>query len=330
MRKRRDQDQIALCELQRSRGIEPPENPHTALLEAHGYRQLMQLVFDIPSIGAKAIGAVSNARSFRIGPPGADAASSVGKKNPIAKRLLIEEFVKKFEPFFEIWRTTSAKKSKDMRGVLVVIGEIHYEPSIEAFIKKVMLGFSRTQGDRFFSEGGHEIVCDEREELYKMEPGDCRLLEKNSEAFQYLSKLGHELNQRLADCILYLKAHIPSAEELEKESTFHYIKFIEEYSSKLPIHARLGFSQVYSKAEAADVRAGKEADRLMDERNRYMIDQVLKNLTNERVNYLIVGADHLKGIRDLVSDRPCIFMTPRSIIEKDPSKSLEIDVKDEL
>lgn len=217
-----------------------------------------------------------------------------------------------------------------MRGVLIVVGELHHEPSIQSIVKKVMLGFSHTQGDRFFVEGGDELICEQREDLYKMESGDCRLLEKDSEAYWYLRKLNDELDQRLIDCVQYLKAHIPATEEIEVESTFHYVKFIEQYSSKLPTHARLGFNKVYLKAEAADIRAGEEGKRLMDERNRYMVDRLLLDLTNERVNYLIVGADHLKGIRDLVKDRSCIFMMPRSIVEKDPAMSLEIDIKDEL
>lgn len=38
MRERCDQAQMTLSELQRSRGVEPPENPHTSILEAYGYR----------------------------------------------------------------------------------------------------------------------------------------------------------------------------------------------------------------------------------------------------------------------------------------------------
>ena len=80
MRKQREQDQITLSKLQRSRGVEPPENPHTEILEAYGYRQLMELVMDIPSMGAKALNTVGNAMSFRIGPPGADAASASAER----------------------------------------------------------------------------------------------------------------------------------------------------------------------------------------------------------------------------------------------------------
>ena len=61
MRKRCDQAQVTLSELQRSRGVEPPENPHTEILEAYGYRQLMELVMDIPSMGARALNAVGKA-----------------------------------------------------------------------------------------------------------------------------------------------------------------------------------------------------------------------------------------------------------------------------
>jgi len=84
MRERRDQDQTTLSELKRSRGVEPAENPHAEILEAYGYRQLMELVMDIPSMGAKALNAVGNAMSFRIGPPGADFSDKASRRNVAA------------------------------------------------------------------------------------------------------------------------------------------------------------------------------------------------------------------------------------------------------
>ncbi|MFY7955669.1 MAG: hypothetical protein ACOVN8_05870, partial [Burkholderiaceae bacterium] len=129
MRERRDQAQMTLPELQRSHGVEPAENPHTEILEAYGYRQLMELVMDIPSMGAKALNAVGKAMSFRIGPLGAEAAPVASKKTPVSKKLSIDEFVKKHVKDFEIWLSPSAKNSEDLRGMLVVIGEIHHDES---------------------------------------------------------------------------------------------------------------------------------------------------------------------------------------------------------
>lgn len=331
MRERREQDQMTLSKLQRSRGVEPPENPHTEILAAYGYQQFMEFMMDIPSMGAKALNAVGNAISFRIGPPGAEAVPVSIKKTPVSKKLLIDEFVKKHAKDFEIWLSPSAKNSEDLRGMLVVIGELHHDPSIQSSIKKVMLGFSRAQGDRFFIEGGDDLICQQREEEYKMESGDCRILEKDSTAYWYLRKLNDELDQCLIDCVSYIQKHVPSApQELEIESTYHYTDFVKRYSSKLPSHAKLGFYQIYLKAEAADTRTAKEGDRLMDERNVYMINHMLNDMTKARVNYLIVGADHLKGIREHVKHRGCIFMLPKSMLEADPSKNLNVDIKDEL
>lgn len=133
------------------------------------------------------------------------------------------------------------------------------------------------------------------------------------------------------DCVSYLKEHIPAAQQdLEVESTFHYVDFLQRYASKLPSCAKLGFQQVYSKAEAADIRAGEEAERLMSERNRDIANRLLNDLTEARLNYVIVGADHLKGIRGHIEHRRCIFMQPRSIVEEGRSISLTADSKDEL
>ncbi len=331
MRERRDQAQMTLLELQRSRGVEPAENPHTEILEAYGYRQLMELVMGIPSMGAKALNAVGKAMSFRIGPLGAEAAPVASKKTLVSKKLSIDEFVKKHVKDFEIWLSPSAKNSEDLRGMLVVIGEIHHDRSVQSSIKKVMLGFSRTQGDRLFTEGGDEVLCQQREQELEMEFSDCRILEKDSTAYGYLLKLVEELDLRLIDCVSYIKEHIPSAQQdFEVESTFHYVDFIKRYASQLPSHAMLGFYPLYAKAEAADVRATKEGDRLMEERNLDMVNRMLNNLTGAGVNYLIVGADHLKGIREQVKHRRCIFILPRSIVEHNPSKSIKLDLKSEL
>ena len=291
MRKRCDQAQMTLSGLQRSRGVEPPENPHTEILEAYGYRQLMELVMDIPSMGAKALIAVGKAMSFRIGPLGAEAAPVASKKTPVSKKLSIDEFVKKHVKDFEIWLSPSAKDS----------------------------------------EGGDEVLCQQREKELKMEFGDCRILEKDSTAYGYLIKLVEELDLRLIDCVSYIKEHIPSAQQdFEVESTFHYIDFIKRYASQLSSHAMPGFYPLYAKAEAADIRATKEGERLMDERNLDMVNRMLNNLTEVGVNYLIVGADHLKGMREQVKHRRCIFMLPRSIVEHNPSKSIIVDFKSEL
>jgi hypothetical protein len=331
MRERRKQSEMTLTELQRSRGIQSPENPHTQMLDAYGYRQLADLVFSVPKLTLRALNAIGDAMTFRIGPQGADAATVSSKKSPVNKKLSVDEFVKKHTKDFEIWLSPSAKKAEDMRGMIVVIGEIHHDPSIQPCIKKLMLAFSRTQGDRFFLEGGDDLNCQQREEDYKMQSGDCRILEKDSAAYWHLRQLTEELDKKLMDCVSYLKEHIPAAQQdLEVESTSHYVDFVQRYASKLPSYAKLGFQQVYSKAEAADIRAGEEAERLMSERNRYIANRLLNDLTEARLNYVIVGADHLKGIRGHIEHRRCIFMQPRSIVEEGRSISLTADSKDEL
>ncbi len=331
MRDRRQQSELTLTELQRSRGIQPPENPHIQMLDAYGHRQLADLVFSVSRLTLRALNAIGDTMTFRIGPPGADAAIVSSKKSPLNKKLSVDEFVKKHTKDFEIWLSPSAKKAEDMRGMILVIGEIHHDPSIQPCIKRVMLAFSRTQGDRFFLEGGDDLNCQQREEDYKMQSGDCRILEKDSAAYWHLRQLTEELDKKLIDCVSYLKEYIPAAQQdLQVESTFHYVDFIQRYSSKLPSYAKLGFHQVYLKAEAADIWAGQECERLMDERNLYMVNRLLNDLTETRLNYMIVGKDHLNGIRGHIKHRRCIFMQPRSLVEEGRSISLMADSKDEL
>lgn len=176
MRERRAQSEMTVIKLQRSRGVEQASNSHAEVLEAYGYRQLAQWVIDMPANVMHAVQAMNEALgdavSFRIGPPGAQAAPARSNS------LSVDDFMKKFSANFEIRLSTAARNSADMRGIVIVIGEHHYEPSIQGLIKEVMFEFRRIRGDRFFMEGGSESFCEERVEQYQMQHNDCELLEK--------------------------------------------------------------------------------------------------------------------------------------------------------
>ena len=197
MRERRAKSEMTVRTLQRSRGVEPATNSHAEVLEAYGYRQLAQWVMEMPANVMHAVQAMNEAlsdvMSFQIGPPGAQAAPARG--NPPT----VDDFMKKFSANFEIKLNPAAQNSADMRGMVIVIGEDHLDPSIQASVKKVMFEFRRTRGDRFFMEGDDQGVCEERIEKYLMQRNDCELLEKNSMAFKELIVLKEELSSSLSD-----------------------------------------------------------------------------------------------------------------------------------
>ncbi len=152
MRERRARSEMTVSQLQRSRGVEPATNFHAEVLEAYGYRQLAQWVMDMPAKVLNAVQAMNEALcdavSFRIGPPGAQAAPA--PRNPPS----VDDFLKKFSADFEIRLSPAARHAVDMRGMVIVVGEDHFDPSIQALVKKVMFEFRRTRGDKFFMETG--------------------------------------------------------------------------------------------------------------------------------------------------------------------------------
>ena len=134
MRERRAQSEMTVSKLQRSRGVEPATNSHAEMLEAYGYRQLAQWVIDMPANVMHAVQAMNEALgdavSFHIGPPGAQAAPA--RSNPPS----VNDFMKKFSADYVINLSPAAQNSADMRGMIIIIGEDHFDPSVQALVKK--------------------------------------------------------------------------------------------------------------------------------------------------------------------------------------------------
>ncbi len=233
MRERRAQSEMTVRALQRSRGVEPATNSHAEVLEAYGYRQLAQWVMDMPANVMHALQAMNEALgdavSFRIGPPGAQAAPA--RSNPLS----VDDFMKKFSADFEIRLNSVARKSADMRGMIIVIGEHHYDPSIQAMVQKVMFEFSRRRGDRLFLEGGDEMMRENRLQKYQIQRDDCQLLEKNDAAVNELSIILDEMHLYLYDCAIYLRKHVTfSREDLRDKNSLDIHHFISKHEKKLP------------------------------------------------------------------------------------------------
>lgn len=331
MRERREQRKFTLSELKQIRRVE--ECKHAQLPSVEPYETPRLVTHKKKGTGKDVSfpSLVGDTNFLQIGPSGAEAAVTGTGKTSNSRKFSVDEFVQKHSKNFEIWSSPSAKNSVDMKGMFIVIGEHHYEPEIGRVVKKVMLEFRRTRGDRFFMEGGVGAICEERTEKYTMQSGDCRLLEEDCPAFWYLKELGDLTSRKVLECVAYLRKHVPSAQEqLTAENIFAYIEFVKRHSPGLPSSAIPGYKILRAEASKIDVHATKEAERLRPERDAHMVRGLLEKLTETAVNYVIVGSDHLKSLRDLLTHRRCIFMVPRLIVEKEPSASLFADLKDEL
>ncbi len=168
-------------------------------------------------------------------------------------------------------------------------------------------------------------------EAYVMQSGDCRLLEKECAAFWQLKELADIANQKLLECVAYLRKHVPMAREpWNAQNGFAYLEFMKRHVPQLPSLAIPGYQALKSGALKADVRSREAAERLRPERDAHMARAMLEQLTDTGLNYLIVGSDHLKDVRKLLKNRRSLFMLPRLIVKDEPSASLFAGLRDEL
>lgn len=323
MRERRTQSEMTVSQLQRSRGVEQATNSHAEVLEAYGYRQLAQWVVDIPANVMHAMQAINeafgDAVSFRIGPPGAHAAPA--RSNPPS----VNDFMKKFSANFEIRLSTAARNSADMRGIVIVIGEHHVDPSIQAFVKEVMFEFRRIREDRFFKEGGSEPLCEARVEKYQMQRNDCELLEKNSVALKEVDVIEDEAYRYLRDCVSYLKKHVASAQEdMREESVQGCLDFIKKYEKKLPASKLAAYGDLQRKALEITAQFNNAIVKTIPRRDQQMADYVRDRRSKTGLNFMVVGAVHVNGIAKHLRDLPLMLMVPRAMIQQVPAKKEDL------
>lgn len=315
MRERRAKSEMTVRALQRSRGVEPATNSRAEVLQAYGYRQLAQWVMDMPANVMNAVQAMNEALcdavSFRIGPPGAQAAPAR------SNALSVDDFMKKFSANFEIGLSPAAENSADMRGMVIVIGEDHYDPSIQALVKEVMFAFSRSRGDQFFLEGGSEPFCEERVEQYQMQLDDCELLEKNSAPLKEMYAIEDDTYRYLRDYVSYLKEHIASAQEdLREESVDACLDFIEKYEKNLPASKCATYGDLRTKALEITVQFNNAVVKTAPRRDQQMADYVRDRRSATGLNFMIVGAAHVNGIAKHLPDLPAMLMVPRVMVRE--------------
>ena len=303
MREQREQDQMTLSKLQRSRGVEPPENPHTEILEAYGYRQLMELVMDIPSMGARALNAVGNAMSFRIGPPGADAASASSEwQSP-------ETFSRKHKGAYRVSLNQLAKSRQDMSGVIVLVVEAFSDKASRRNVAAVLRDYKKQPSNQFFLEGGTADICKSRSEIYGIELSACQLMEKGSSRFQELDKADQKIYVNLLACLKQMKTFIPElGSEPMPETTAEGQVLLVRYLDKLPAGGREKIHSRFKAVADAMEEFTSKATQTNAERAKDMANFIRKNRSTDGVNYVVIAKGQEEYLPKLLSDLPCITL----------------------
>ncbi len=324
MRERRKQADMTVRELQRQRGVAPVESTASWWLDAC-YRQLSTQITSLPSTGFQVLQSLTNLLAVDLGPQGCEAAPVVRTASAL------DDFQQKFSTDFEIWLSPSARRSEDMKGMVIVIGEHHNAPEIQAMVKRVMMGFRQSRGDRFFIEGGDLKLCAERVLKYSMDLSDCRLMERDFAEYFKLMKNIDEALRRLGLCVEYLRAHVPAAREgAGAKNILAYTGFIQRHSSQLPPAAISGFNLLVQATNDAMDLAEMSIAQKLPERDKQMAGVVRTERSVSARNYMVVGAQHAQGIRELLQDLPCVVMVPRQMVAENPALRLQGASRQEL
>lgn len=314
MRERRAHSDMTVSQLQLRRGVVRTEEARPS----SGWTRA------ITSMGAQAWQTLTEAFSMEVGPRGAAAAPL------IANARTLSEFQQKFSNDFEIWVSPAAQGAADMKGMLIVIGEDHYDEDIAKSIKQIMGGFRR--GDRFFKEGGTYEGCREREAMYGLRKGACQLLEKGAFAVSQLNAELEDLLVKLEACVDYLRKHVPAAvkENLLAMNIGYYDSFIKRHASNLPPAAAAGLKPLFLASEAKFDEFEANVVKHQSARDQHMANKLRASRYSSGLNYAIVGATHLQGIRTHLRDLPCVFMLPKSLLGDSSITSLLDSSRDEL
>ncbi len=325
MRQRRKQTEMTVGELQRQRGVAPAEKAVPPTAGNYGYRQLSELIGSLPAKGMQGLLGLMDRLTVDIGPLGCAAAPL---NSPVPT---LDAFRDQFSRDFEIWASPAAGRSGDMKGMIVVLGEDHVDPVIQDLIGQVMRSFSPDRGDRFFMEGGDDEICREREQKYAMALNDCQALEKNSPGYSHLSKEADKLLAMLKSCVDYIYAHVPVARaESCGTHVMEHIEFIRHHAKNLPPAAAPSYRPLVRAVNEEMRRQAVITQQQRAERDAHMAAVVRAGRLPSALNYVIVGANHLRGMGAHLRDLPCVFMVPKQVVEELASHGLPSEFRPEL
>ncbi len=331
MCKRRDASQISVRTLQRERGVEPAAKSaaslHAGMLDVYGYGQLADGLMWLSREGVALLDHVfRRLPDLPPWPPGCTATPA-----PLKTRAL-DGFIGKFSGDFEISLTPTALGAADMEGMIIVIGEDHFDPVIQGLVAEVMSEYRIERGDRFFMEGGEKEVCIRRTALYGIPVDACNLLEQGSTVFASGVKLARDTNQHLGKCAEYLIRHVPGLADTTFPSNDNGVlfRFVDRYASDLPIDAIPDYNELATAANNAIAVSNRALMETMGLRDESMSAALGRERSVTARNYAIVGSNHLAGMKVRMKDLPCIFMLPRQIAEEEVELEAKRETKEEL
>jgi hypothetical protein len=253
--------------------------------------------------------------------------TDVKEKTTQKKVIKLSVFIDFFSKDFEIWRTSAAYFSNNNKGMTFIFGEKHDDPESKKIISDAMhVQRHDVVHEKFFMEGMFDDSCQLLVHGLKLRSEDCYLMEKDLEAFGKLNEMRETVLRKVRECADFVRKELalgpdPLAGKVNYPS--EYKKYINQYLNKLSHEARREIDPMiatYNKLEDEWVEFTRET---MPIRDRHMAEKIRALRINDGPNFVVVGAAHLKGLREHLNDMPCVFMNPKYVVAEFPHTSLK-------
>lgn len=250
------------------------------------------------------------------------------KEKTLQKKVIkLPVFVDYFSKYFEIWLTSAAHFSKSNKGTIFIFGEKHDDPESKKTISSAM-SVQRQDGvhEKFFMEGMFDDSCQSLVLGLKLRSEDCYLMERDLEVFAKLDKKRDTVLRKVRECADFVREELalaPDSFSRDDSKPPYYKEYINKHLYKLSDQARRAMDPMiatYNKLEDEWVNFMQDT---MAIRDRHMAEKIRSLHIKDGPNFVVVGAAHLKGLREHLNDMSCVFMNPRHVAAEFPHTSLK-------
>lgn len=309
MRARRVESEMKISQLQQTQGIRLRARSDDTSVESSpedDFFQLADVVASISDAGMSVLHHVAEVFGYQW----------VREVSPYS------QFLATFSGDFEIHATDAAKAAGDLRGMIIIFGEIHddYESlHLIAHATHHLLG--KQSNAKVFMEGNQDVFCEERLLTFALGKKNCVVLEKDSKYVARLEKLRGEALEKSKACANVVCKDLGL--ELDKKlqaSPWHsdYAEFVNKYYHSLSQESKWLISPMMDDYNKAKKQWSEALDKYMPKRDQHMASGVRQGRILNGINFFMVGAAHSRGLYKNLDDLPCISMIPHNVISRYP------------
>lgn len=246
---------------------------------------------------------IANTIAFQIGPPGCEAASM-----PSARQSA-DIFSQKHSNGFQVFLNKRAKNAKSMAGMIVLVVETYSDKASAQNVARVLSDYRRTQGDRFFVEGGIKKVCTSRSQRYGIALSDCQLMERGSSNFDALEVADRKVYLNLITCLNFMKTYVPELRHQPiPEFTDHARLLLLRHLNQIPPDGQQKLYALLGPLTDSMQEFERKANLINGERAKQMASFIRENRSTDGINYVVISRGQEEHLPNLLTDLTCITL----------------------